>query len=40
VVAAGSIADVPTLSEVGLFALGLGLLLAALTLLRRRQTTV
>jgi fimbrial isopeptide formation D2 family protein len=36
----GSIADIPTLSEVGLFALGLGLLLAALALLRRRQTAV
>jgi uncharacterized repeat protein (TIGR01451 family) len=36
----GSVADIPTLSEVGLFALGLGLLLAALMLLRRRQTAV
>jgi uncharacterized repeat protein (TIGR01451 family) len=36
----GSVADIPTLSEVGLFALGLGLMLAALMLLRRRQTSV
>jgi len=36
----GSVADIPTLSEVGLFALGLGLMLAALALLRRRQTAV
>jgi uncharacterized repeat protein (TIGR01451 family) len=39
-VIASTVADIPTLSEVGLFALGLGLLLAALTLLRRRQTAV
>ncbi len=39
-VIASTVADIPTLSEVGLFALGLGLLFAALTLLRRRQTAV
>jgi len=36
----GSVADIPTLSEVGLFALGLGLMLAALMLMRRRQSAV